>query len=153
MSSKKGKPPRGSVRGRKCETRYCRNAKPLRPSGYVLKVCWKCRSRRYRKLHPESAALNSVRLSAKRRNIPFTLTIEQFKLFCQASGYLETKGNKPQSMTIDRINHNLGYSIDNIRVLSHAENSRNGHSVPGMDDLPQNSRRRNVWQEAVNAPF
>jgi len=36
-------------------------------------------------------------------------------------------------MTIDRIDHDKGYHIWNIQLLSHAENSEKGHVVPGRE--------------------
>lgn len=36
---------------------------------------------------------------------------------------MEGRGKNPDSLTIDRIDDRKGYHIDNIRILSHAENS------------------------------
>lgn len=67
-----------------------------------------------------------LRRSAKTRHIPFTLTLEQFRKFCSETGYIEKRGQHPESLTIDRIDPNEGYHIWNIRVLTHAENSEQG---------------------------
>lgn len=67
-----------------------------------------------------------LRHSARKRNLPFSLTVDEFKDFCLKTGYLERRGNKPDDLTIDRIDWNDGYHIWNIRVLTHAENSGQG---------------------------
>jgi len=75
---------------------------------------------------PWTYVLNMLRHSARKRKLPFSLTIAEFKAFCLKTGYLERRGNKPGDLTIDRIDWNDGYHIGNIRVLTHAENSDQG---------------------------
>ena len=67
-----------------------------------------------------------LRHSARKRKLPFTLTLPEFRKFCEETRYLERRGNEPESLTIDRINPNEGYHIWNIRVLTHEENSAQG---------------------------
>lgn len=81
-----------------------------------------------------------LRLSARRRKLAFSLTLTEFRKFCDDTGYLEKRGNKPESLTIDRINHDKGYHLWNIKIETHAKNSINGHTVPGRD-TKQNERR------------
>lgn len=114
-------PPRGSQRGSKCETKWCRNPKP-RQNGYLLKTCWKCKSRQLKKLRPLVYVLNMLRHSAKKRGLPFTLTLAQFKEFCERTDYLAQRGREPNSLTVDRINPDDGYHIHNIRVLPFLQN-------------------------------
>jgi hypothetical protein len=93
---------------------------------YFLKHCWKCRSRLLKERHPHTYVLNQIRHSARKRKLPFTITLEQFRQFCTETRYLELKGKLPNSMTIDRIDWNDGYHIGNIRLLTHAENCAEG---------------------------
>ena len=65
--------------------------------------------------------------------MPCTLTLPQFEAWCKETGYLEQRGQSPESATVERIDHNEGYHIWNITVLSHAENSANGHTSPAGD--------------------
>jgi hypothetical protein len=65
-----------------------------------------------------------LRGNAKRRGIDFDLTLEQFRVFCTNTEYLKLKGKKSGSMSIDRIDNRRGYEIDNIRLITLAENSR-----------------------------
>jgi hypothetical protein len=87
----------------------------------------------YKEWHPEAYALNDLRKRAHRRKIPFGIGLGEFMEFCRCTGYLQKKGQTPNSATIDRINHDEGYYIWNIHVLDHAENSKNGHLVPGRE--------------------
>jgi hypothetical protein len=73
--------------------------------------------------HPETYTLNAIRQRAKKRGIPCTITLEEWKDFCKRTGYLKLRGQEPHSFTIDRIDDTHGYHINNIRILSHAENS------------------------------
>lgn len=75
---------------------------------------------------PWTYVLNMLRHSARKRKLPFTLTIPEFKKFCEDTGYLERRGNKPGDLTIDRKDWNEGYHIWNIQVLTHAKNSEQG---------------------------
>lgn len=77
---------------------------------------------------------------AKKRGVPVSLTLAQFKKWCHETGYLEKRGKDPASATIDRRNHDEGYHIWNIQILSHEENSTKGHTVPGVDTA-QNERQ------------
>ena len=129
----------------KCITRWCRNARAkkitrwLNPQGKVIEYesflprCWKCQSRFLKERHPETYVLNAMRNRARQRKLPFTVTLVEFRQFCRETGYLERRGREPESATIDRIDHDKGYHIWNIQILSHEENSANGHVVPGQD--------------------
>lgn len=68
---------------------------------------------------------NSLKSSAKKRGIPFTLTIPElnnltFYITCPVLG-IPIKFNRKQqddSISIDRIDSDRGYEIDNIVVIS-----------------------------------
>lgn len=64
-----------------------------------------------------------MRSNAKRRNKVFTLTLEQFKQFCEETDYINKRGKTGKSASIDRIDNNKGYEIGNIRILTLSENS------------------------------
>ena len=125
--------PKAKSKFEKCETKWCRNKGAVNSSGRSLKLCWKCRSKLLKERHPETYTLNALRNRARQRKIPFTITLAEFRDFCIKTNYLQTKGQDPWSMTIDRIDHNKGYHIWNIQLNSHAENSEKGHTVPGED--------------------
>jgi len=125
-------------------TKWCRNRRALKTNGYLLQHCWKCRSRMLKERQPATYVLNMLRHSAKKRKLPFTLTVESFKEFCLQTGYLERRGNQPDDLTIDRIDWNDGYHIHNIRVLTHEENSEQGG-----DNTPREMREPDNDNEPV----
>lgn len=141
----------------KCASSDCTNSCAIKRNGNRRRFCWKCLSRRFKAKHPYTYALNALRNSARRRSLPFTLTLAQFKEFCARTGYMEHRGTDPDSLTIDRIDWNVGYQADNIRVITHAENSRQGAA-----NQPRNTRMADnidVWKyfapenEDGNEPF
>jgi hypothetical protein len=152
------KAPAARNKEEKCVTRWCRNRRATQNIKYQsasgqaiiyktqLSHCWKCRTRMLLKRHPATYCLNMLRHSAKNRKLPFTLTLVQFKQFCVQTGYLERRGQTPDSLTIDRIDATKGYHIDNIRVLTHEENS-----AQGADNIPR--QERGAEPDSDNEPF
>lgn len=127
-------------KAKKCASPWCRNERAVNNTGYTLKFCWKCRSRQLKERHPETYVLNALRQRARARKIPFTITLVQFRKFCQDTDYLSLRGREPDSATIGRINHDEGYHIWNIQIESHAENSEDGHTVPGKATVQNQSQ-------------
>jgi hypothetical protein len=81
---------------------------------------------------------NRLKSSAKKRNIPFDLSVCElnhlsFPLTCPILG-IPLKYNKgnPQddSFSIDRIDSSLGYTIDNIEVISYKANRMKNNGTP-----------------------
>lgn len=74
---------------------------------------------------PIKSLYNSLKYSAKKRNIPFNLTLVDlnnltFPITCPILGIPIRFNRKQQddSISIDRIDSTLGYEIDNIIVIS-----------------------------------
>lgn len=102
------------VKGR-CHVAYCNNKA-------VGAMCSTCRSRKCRQADPVRYAYNNLKANAKRRGILFTITMEQFRLFCRKVKYVGFSGRSADSYTIDRIHGDIGYHIDNIQVLTNTDN-------------------------------
>lgn len=121
-----------------CQTAWCKNPPACfyRATGklYVAAHCPKCFSRRYRANHPVHYAFEAIKDSAKKRDIDFSLTIEQFAQWCEETGYADTKGVARLKFHCDRIDHRKGYSIDNIQLLSEAENIRKRNTDIANED-------------------
>jgi len=97
-----------------------------------------------------------LRHSARKRKLPFTLTVAEFKEFCLRTRYLELRGNKPQDLTIDRIDWNEGYHIWNLRVLTHEENSmQGGDNTPREERMADTDEGEAVYENPVteDQPF
>ena len=104
---------------KKCATKYCQTTAAKHRT-----ICSKCISRRYRANNPIQSAYQNLRTNAKRRGKEFDLTFIQFKEFAIKTNYIAGKGRSSTSYHIDRIDEEKGYTIDNIQVLTNAENSK-----------------------------
>jgi len=91
------------------------------------KTCGTCKTKRYRQRNPIRYAYHTHKDNAKRRGIEFSLTFEQFKAFAVEYNLIVNKGKTKQSLTIDRIDCNRGYMIDNIQAMSLSDNSTKGN--------------------------
>ena len=105
----------------KCATAHCGNKRVFIPKKQS-RYCYKCLSRQRRARQPLIETYNNLRMNAKRRGIDFLLTRDEFNLFCEKTNYLEKKGRTGTSCSIDRIDINKGYSLDNIQVLDNSTN-------------------------------
>lgn len=59
--------------------------------------------------------------------IPFSITLEEFRGFCQKTGYIIQKGKRGRNCTVDRIKNWEGYHIWNIQLKTDAANVRKYH--------------------------
>lgn len=108
-----------------CCVKFCRHK--TRKKYHDGNFCRRCRDRRYAITSPVSYAWDKLRYSAKKRGIPFELTIDQFRTFCVETSYIEQKGKTKLCLSIDRVDAALGYHIDNIQTLTQSENGRKSH--------------------------
>ena len=116
----------------KCETEDCTNE-----AIHHRRWCAKCRTRAYRKKYPLKYIYNTIKYNARRRGKQFDLTFDQFKTFCQKTGYDELKGKSALSLSIDRKDSTKGYTYENIRAITLSENSRKGnHSLESGEKCP-----------------
>ena len=105
-----------------CEVKYCRNSRTLKD-----KICPKHRKRLHKEKDFLAYTFNLLKSNAKRRGKFFDLTLEQFKTFCINTGYMEGKGKKATSLSIDRKEVSKGYTIDNLQILTLRANSSKRH--------------------------
>ena len=117
----------------KCSTPDCTNEAALH-----RKICLTCKSKLYRERNPLKYWYDTLKMNARRRGKPFTLTLEQFSEFCKRTGYDELKGKTANSLSVDRIKDHLGYSIDNIQAITLSENAakRFDDSVKPEENCP-----------------
>lgn len=141
---RKRKAPKARSKEEKCVIPWCRNRQPITTDGKRKRVCWRCSSRKFKESRPVTYVLNMIRSGAKRRGIAFSLTLRQFQLWCEETGYLEKRGRAPGSLTVDRRDSSKGYHIWNIQAMSHEENSEQG-----ANNTP---RERNA-EEYEEGPF
>ena len=70
----------------------------------------------------------NFRGNAKKRNIEFAITLQEFRDFCQCTGYIVKRGMRGRNCTIDRIENIYGYHIWNIQLLTNKANIDKYHS-------------------------
>lgn len=105
--------------------------------------------------NPQLYAYQEVRTSARKRGIDFSLTFAQFKEFDRQTGYVESKGQSAECLSIDRIDSSKGYEVGNIRAITWIENCR--RRCEGMTDPAQpiamilaEKEGHGIWQRCAN---
>lgn len=88
------------------------------------KFCTKHDHEMRKKKNPHLYWYGVLRRNAKRRKKVFTITLEYFIQFCNETNYINLKGKKSGSMTIDRKIDELGYIDGNLQILEVGANSR-----------------------------
>lgn len=102
-----------------CKTKGCRRPRSLKDP-----LCGRCRYKVKLQRNPLMIAYHNLKSHAKARGKVFELTFEQFREFCIATDYIAGKGRHSQGYHVDRIDETKGYTIDNIQVLTNADNVR-----------------------------
>lgn len=82
--------------------------------------CSKCQ----RLKNPEKYAYQTLKDNAKRRKKNFELSFEDFKIFCIETNYIAKKGRRKDTLHIDRIKEQEGYTKENIQALTNSQNVR-----------------------------
>jgi len=102
-----------------------------RPSGklYISQFCAKCRGRKWRANNPIKYAYFGLKESARKRDIPFSLKFDEFKVWCEQTGCAAQKGIARLTDHCDRIDDSKGYEISNIQLLSEGENVRKQRQI------------------------
>lgn len=77
----------------------------------------------WRLKYPMKAAYQTLKYNSKRRNIEFDLTFEEFEEFAIKEDYIGKKGRLGTSYTIDRKEEHIGYTKNNIQILTRSQNS------------------------------
>lgn len=119
--------------GRHCCAYGCSN-EPVKKLGGL---CFKHYRRKRRELDPVYCRYNNFKGNAKKRNKEFTITLKEFRRFCEKTGYIIKKGNRGQNATIDRRCNVHGYHLWNIQILTNRQNARKGGGFNGDEfDCP-----------------
>lgn len=92
------------------------------------KICDACRTRIWREKNPRLAAYFNLKRSAQKREIEFLLTFEEFWQVIRYTKYIQRKGRGEDSLQIDRIREDEGYTRDNIQVTTKKKNKEKWYS-------------------------
>ncbi len=128
-----------------CAIKYCRNKRePQRTT------CRRCRRWLLIINNPISYLYSALKQRVKTRGIPFSLTLEEFTIFCQETNYHTLKGNNKDSYTIDRKRVEEGYTFDNITIAERELNvMRRNYVEYHKNKLPKdlNEKEYLEWEE------
>lgn len=113
------------IEGIFCCAYGCKN----KPNYKKLNMCHKHYARHRRMIDPIYDRYANFKNNALKRSKEFTITLEEFRKFCNDTGYIIKKGMRGRNCTIDRINNNEGYHIWNIQILSMNKNIEKYHGV------------------------
>lgn len=114
----------------KCWTRGCKNE--ARKNNHY---CGSCKVKKYRAKYPLKYIYDTIKMNAKRRRKEFTLTFNQFKEFCNKTGYDKFKGKTADSLSIDRKDTTKGYTFDNIQAITLRDNTiKRNEELPKIDE-------------------
>lgn len=112
-----------------CVSLHCKKSHRERSN-----FCHSCEKKKYREKNPVMSTYTLLRSNAKRRGKRFVITIEEFKQWVVKHDYMDGKGTGSSNKTIDCINPLIGYQVDNMQVLTNAENIRKMHHDKKMMD-------------------
>lgn len=113
--------------GVKCCAYGC-NSKPVYKKG---NLCHKHYRRKLRASDPVQIRYADFCYKARSRGKENTITLEEFRNFCERTGYIITKGKRGQNATLDRRCNVHGYHIWNLQLLTNRQNASKGASHAG----------------------
>lgn len=105
-------------------TRECASPDCKKKARKGRKECPSCSHFRLKSKDPIKFAYLNLKRNAKRRGKTFDITIDDFRDWCAKTEYIKGRGRSSESYHIDRIDETKGYSLDNIQILTNAENTR-----------------------------
>jgi hypothetical protein len=105
-----------------CITSFCRK-KAVEQRNY----CHCCRKRKFAEMNPLKYSYMNLRQRARARGKEFTITYQYYENLAIKSGYDKGKGIFADSLTLDRLDNDLGYIPGNIGVKTRRANSMKRH--------------------------
>lgn len=120
--------------GRYCCAYHCKSKPCVKKRG----LCHKHYHIHRRIVDPVYDRYVNFRGNALRRCKDFTITLEQFRDWCQEKGYIIKRGYRGKNCTVDRIRNWEGYHIGNIQLITNMANIRKYHDHDKhVTELPQ----------------
>lgn len=103
-----------------CCAYHCKNKPDPKKGG----LCHKHYARKLKKRDPVYDRYFNFKNNAIARGKAFSITLDQFREFCDKTGYIVKKGMRGKRCTIDRIDNRFGYYIWNIQIITNFQNIR-----------------------------
>lgn len=113
----------------KCKVAFCRKLPRnigTKPKSHQM--CGSHAKELWRMNNPVHAAYDNLRASARKRRKVFTLTFKEFKALIEPTRYMDDKCKTRFCLHIDRKDVDLGYTFDNLQVLTCTENVLKGNA-------------------------
>jgi hypothetical protein len=126
--------------GQICKYHGCTNSPPKH-----AKYCNTCHGRMRAIRDPWRYYFRALKLSAKKRNIEFKLTFEEFRAFCDQTNYLQLVGRSPGSFHIDRVDNFKGYEVGNIQLMESSANVGKGNRERHQE--PPTEEQSELWED------
>jgi hypothetical protein len=121
------------IKGRYCCAYHCKS----KPCAKKRGLCHKHYHIHRRIVDPVYDRYVNFRGNALRRCKDFTITLEQFREWCNEKGYIIKRGYRGKNCTVDRIRNWEGYHIGNIQLITNIANIRKYHDHDKhVTDLP-----------------
>lgn len=111
------------AKGVHCCAHGCKKQPVPRKGG----LCHSHYRKKRKEIDPVYDRYNSFKSKAIQRGKPFEVTLEEFRKFCQETGYIVTKYCRGKNASIDRQDNSKGYSIDNMELMSLRDNIKKYH--------------------------
>jgi len=106
-----------------CLLKFC-TSRVHKSKTNTRRYCAKHQRQYEKEQNPVSYFFSVLKQNARRRNVKFELTVDEFRKFCEKTNYIALKGKGAGKMTIDRRDPREGYNYKNLRILEHGQNSR-----------------------------
>lgn len=124
---------------RDCKTPYCGNKAAKHRT-----VCHKCKSQKFKESKPFRYFYNLHKQKAKQRCVPWKLSFQQYKKVWLESGKWDEKLAGVGDWSMDRIDINRGYEIENVRIIPISLNVKVWHDTQRWR---VDFRWRKMWSE------
>ena len=105
------------------------------PAAPKRRVCYTCKTKRDRQTNPIIIIYHNHKKNAKRRKKVFDIPLSYYKFLVISSGYIDKRGREAHSLTIDRIDNELGYIMGNMQVTLKSVNCSKGVKPEDVEDI------------------
>lgn len=129
----RSKKPRETAEARRRRLGLCAVSACPSPRGKKKKYCHKHHHRKHKERDKISYLFSRLKQHARERGKLFTITLDQFRLMCEFSGYHKKSGRFKTNLSIDRVNNWFGYHIWNMAIITTGQNAaKRNNPAPGF---------------------
>lgn len=137
-----------------CRVKGCRKPLALDRKGNVKKLglCHGHYQHAWRLCNERQSAYATLRDSAEKRGIKFTISPEYFDGLCDAYGYFDHEAEEFKDyLSIDRVKAHLGYEKGNLRIVTVSVNAAKANAERHLPEHVQAmlQRRREELQQGT----